>query len=88
MRDFLTERTINGNYDLPPHGILVLDESHAGEAAGPGRRPRRRAARGLIRRPLHVQRPVSISFPAFAAAALLTAPARAGPMARLELERR
>ena len=27
MHDFLTERTINGNYDLPPHGILVLDES-------------------------------------------------------------
>ncbi len=26
MHDFLTERTFSGNYDLPPHGVLVLDE--------------------------------------------------------------
>jgi hypothetical protein len=35
MHDFLTERTITGNYDLPPHGILVLDEIRAGESAAP-----------------------------------------------------
>jgi beta-galactosidase len=35
MRDFLTERTINGNYDLPPHGILVLDDSHPGDSPAP-----------------------------------------------------
>jgi beta-galactosidase len=32
MHDFLTERTFSGNYDLPPHGVLVLDEQHAGVA--------------------------------------------------------
>jgi beta-galactosidase len=26
MHDFLTSNTFTGNYDLPPHGILVLDE--------------------------------------------------------------
>jgi beta-galactosidase len=26
MHDFLTSNTISGNYDLPPHGVLVLDE--------------------------------------------------------------
>ncbi len=26
MHDFLTERTFSGNYDIPPHGVLVLDE--------------------------------------------------------------
>ncbi len=26
MHDFLTRRTFTGNYDLPPHGVLVLDE--------------------------------------------------------------
>jgi beta-galactosidase len=26
MHDFLTARTFTGNYDLPPHGVLVLDE--------------------------------------------------------------
>jgi beta-galactosidase len=26
MHDFLTGRTFTGNYDLPPHGVLVLDE--------------------------------------------------------------
>ena len=29
MHDFLTERTFSGNYDLPPHGVLVLDEHRA-----------------------------------------------------------
>ncbi|MEO7300021.1 MAG: beta-galactosidase, partial [Verrucomicrobiota bacterium] len=28
MHDFLTERTFTGTYDLPPHGVLVLDEKH------------------------------------------------------------
>jgi beta-galactosidase len=31
MHDFLTARTFSGAYDLPPHGVLVLDES-AGSA--------------------------------------------------------
>jgi beta-galactosidase len=26
MHDFLSEKTFSGNYDLPPHGVLVLDE--------------------------------------------------------------
>ena len=26
MHDFLTGKTFSGNYDLPPHGVLVLDE--------------------------------------------------------------
>jgi beta-galactosidase GanA len=26
MHDFLTGTTVAGNYDLPPHGVLVLDE--------------------------------------------------------------
>jgi beta-galactosidase len=26
MHDFLTGNTVSGNYDLPPHGVLVLDE--------------------------------------------------------------
>jgi len=26
MQDFLTGQTVSGNLDLPPHGILVLDE--------------------------------------------------------------
>lgn len=29
MHDFLTGSTLTGNYDLPPHGVLVLDEHHA-----------------------------------------------------------
>jgi beta-galactosidase len=29
MHDFLTGRTFSGNYDLPPHGVLVLDEHRA-----------------------------------------------------------
>jgi beta-galactosidase len=32
MHEFLTERTITGNYDLPPHGVLVLDESRAADS--------------------------------------------------------
>jgi beta-galactosidase len=26
MHDFLTGQTFSGNYDIPPHGVLVLDE--------------------------------------------------------------
>lgn len=33
MHDFLTGTTLAGNYDLPPHGILVLDEQHEKEGA-------------------------------------------------------
>ena len=33
MHDFLTEQTFTGNYDLPPHGVLVLDERLAEKAA-------------------------------------------------------
>ena len=29
MHDFLTGKTFTGNYDLPPHGVLVLDENVA-----------------------------------------------------------
>jgi len=29
MHDFLTGNTFTGNYDLPPHGVLVLDEHPA-----------------------------------------------------------
>lgn len=32
MHDFLTGKTFSGNYDLPPHGVLVLDEQHSEEA--------------------------------------------------------
>lgn len=35
MHDFLTERTFSGNYDLPPHGVLVLDEHMNEKAAEP-----------------------------------------------------
>jgi beta-galactosidase len=31
MHDFLTERTITGNFDLAPHGVLVLDERDGAE---------------------------------------------------------
>jgi hypothetical protein len=34
MHDFLTERTFSGNYDIPPHGVLVLDETRTDKAAG------------------------------------------------------
>ncbi|MGI8965173.1 MAG: beta-galactosidase trimerization domain-containing protein, partial [Limisphaerales bacterium] len=33
MHDFLTAKTFTGNYDLPPHGVLVLDELKAERAA-------------------------------------------------------
>jgi beta-galactosidase len=39
MHDFLTERTFTGNYDLPPHGVLVLDESPAGNSPAPAENP-------------------------------------------------
>jgi hypothetical protein len=26
VHDYLTGASISGNYDLPPHGVLVLDE--------------------------------------------------------------
>ena len=26
VHDFLTGRTFTGNHDLPPHGVLVVDE--------------------------------------------------------------
>jgi beta-galactosidase GanA len=29
MHDFLTGNTFSGNYDLQPHGVLVLDEHQA-----------------------------------------------------------
>jgi beta-galactosidase len=31
MHDFLTGKTFSGNYDLPPHGVLVLDEQASQE---------------------------------------------------------
>ncbi len=33
MHDFLTGKTFTGNYDLPPHGVLVLDEQSDREQA-------------------------------------------------------
>jgi hypothetical protein len=39
MHDFLTERTFSGNYDLPPHGVLVLDENLAGDSPAPAESP-------------------------------------------------
>ncbi len=33
MHDFLTGNTFSGNYDLPPHGVLVLDEHMAAKPA-------------------------------------------------------
>jgi len=36
MHDFLTERTFSGNYDMPPHGVLVLDEHQVEKASGEG----------------------------------------------------
>jgi beta-galactosidase len=35
MHDFLTGRTFSGNYDLPPHGVLVLDEKIEEKPAPP-----------------------------------------------------
>jgi hypothetical protein len=34
MHDFLSAATIAGNYDLPPHGVLVLDD-HVTPASAP-----------------------------------------------------
>jgi beta-galactosidase len=34
MHDFLTGNTFSGNYDLPPHGVLVLDEHGDAKTAG------------------------------------------------------
>jgi beta-galactosidase len=34
MHDFLTGNTFSGNYDLPPHGILVLDEHPETKTSG------------------------------------------------------
>lgn len=38
MHDFLTGSTISGAYDLPPHGVLVLDE-HSATRTNPQRAP-------------------------------------------------
>ncbi len=35
MHDFLTGNTFSGNYDLPPYGILVLDEHPEAKPAAP-----------------------------------------------------
>jgi hypothetical protein len=34
MHDFLTGNTFSGNYDLPPHGVLVLDEHSDAKISG------------------------------------------------------
>jgi beta-galactosidase len=34
MHDFLTDNTFSGNYDIPPYGILVLDEHLETKTAG------------------------------------------------------
>ena len=34
MHDFLTGNTFSGNYDLPPHGVLVLDDHPDSKTAG------------------------------------------------------
>jgi beta-galactosidase len=34
MHDFLTGNTFSGNYELPPHGVLVLDEHPEGKISG------------------------------------------------------
>ena len=34
MHDFLTSNTFSGNYDLPPHGVLVLDEHPENKMSG------------------------------------------------------
>jgi beta-galactosidase GanA len=33
MHDYLTGNTFSGNYDLHPHGVLVLDEHPAAKSA-------------------------------------------------------
>jgi len=39
MHDFLTGTTFSGNYDLPPHGVLVLDEHPEVKPAPPAEEP-------------------------------------------------
>jgi hypothetical protein len=34
MHDFLTGHTFSGNYDLPPFGVLVLDEQVENKLSG------------------------------------------------------
>jgi beta-galactosidase len=34
MHDFLTGKTFSGNYDLPPHGVLVLDDHPENKTLG------------------------------------------------------
>jgi hypothetical protein len=33
MHDYLTGNTFSGNYDIPPHGVLVLDEHPEAKAS-------------------------------------------------------
>jgi len=33
MHDYLTSQVVSGGYDLPPHGVLVLDEHPEPKAA-------------------------------------------------------
>ena len=52
MHDFLTGRTFTGTYDIPPHGVLVLDEhprhavAHVSESNGIDAPPRISSAEG------------------------------------------
>ena len=52
MHDFLTGRTFTGTYDIPPHGVLVLDEhprhavAHISESNGVEAPPRISSAEG------------------------------------------
>jgi hypothetical protein len=39
MHDFLTGTTFTGNYDLPPHGVLVLDEHPEVKPPPPAEQP-------------------------------------------------
>jgi hypothetical protein len=48
MHDFLTERTITGNYDLPAHGVLVLDEIRTADGAAPEEAPGLAAAERTV----------------------------------------
>ena len=40
MHDFLTGATFSGNYDLQPHGVLVVDEHPAPKAETPVLEPK------------------------------------------------
>ena len=35
MHDYLTGNMFSGSYDIPPHGILVLDEHPESKVAAP-----------------------------------------------------